>query len=145
MDQQELFSLMERPVLRDLEAYSVATIRALKIRLSANENNFGPPPLVVEAAALAALDEEDYYDGLRRTIVAEREKLCGLMESLGMPFIPSQANFVALLPGQQRQELDRALAGRAIAVRPFSLEGTAALRISIGTAQENLVLAEALR
>ncbi len=77
-------------------------------------------------------------------MVAEREKLCQVIASAGISFIPSQGNFVALPPQERYQRIWDALASRGTAVRNFVLDGKPALRLTVGSPKENQVLAQAL-
>ncbi|WP_461516139.1 histidinol-phosphate transaminase [Porticoccus sp.] len=90
------------------------------------------------AAAQAVLDDSDY---LRKSIECNRqgyEQLTAGFEQLGLSYIPSAGNFVAVqIPGNV-PALYQALLHRGIIVRPIALYGMPDhLRISIGLPEEN--------
>jgi histidinol-phosphate aminotransferase len=100
---------------------------------------------VGQAAATAALEDEDF---LRRTLALnrqERARVSAALQGRGFFVWPSQANFVLVqgpLPGAALQ--DRLL-DEGVITRPVDNYGlTACLRISIGTPEENDRLLAAL-
>ncbi|MDQ6838164.1 MAG: aminotransferase class I/II-fold pyridoxal phosphate-dependent enzyme, partial [Actinomycetota bacterium] len=73
-------------------------------------------------------------------IVAERRRLLGRLDGLGMTTWPSQANFILFRPpGGRGREVWQGLVERSVLVRDTSswpgLEGC--LRVTIGTPEEN--------
>lgn len=91
------------------------------------------------AAATAALADADGMRGRVRRIVAERERVRGALEGLGLPVLPSEANFLAFRVDAPRR-VQEALASRhGVVVRDRSslprLERC--LRVSVGTPEEN--------
>lgn len=68
----EFFLSLARPSVRMVEPYDAPKTKGPKIRLSANENNFGPPPSVIDAMKKALDDCGRYPDG---DSAALREKL----------------------------------------------------------------------
>lgn len=95
--------------------------------------------VAAQAAALASLEDVDYLMGNVRRIVAERERLMGLLATV--PYLqsyPSQSNFVLCrVRGPEAQHIKRGLEKQGILVRYYR---TAALsdciRISVGTSQQ---------
>ena len=90
------------------------------------------------AAALAILDDQDYLD---RSIDINRrgyQQLVNGFEKLGLSFIPSAGNFIAVeIPGDTQGMYQRLLE-QGVIVRPISLyEMPNHLRISIGLPEEN--------
>lgn len=69
---EEFFLSLARPSVRLVKPYDAPTIKEPKVRLSANENNFGPPPAVIDAMKKALADGGRYPDG---DSAALREKL----------------------------------------------------------------------
>ena len=63
-----------------------------KIRDSYNVNGLG------QIAALATLDDLDYYRANFRSIVATRERLSRELARLGFDVFPSQTNFILIRP-----------------------------------------------
>ncbi len=104
------------------------------------KNSFNSYPLDVAAqhAALASLEDEDYFLQSCGKVVATRERLCASMEGFGFEVLPSSANFVfATHPRHEARELFMALRQRGIIVRYFDKPRIDNfLRISIGTDQD---------
>lgn len=97
------------------------------------------------AARAALADVEGMRDRVRR-IVAERERVRSGLESLGLPVLPSEANFLTFRVNGPRR-VQEALASRhGVVVRDRSslprLEGC--LRVSVGTPAENDLFLEGL-
>lgn len=110
---------------------------------------------LTQAAALAALDDPDYYADVVRRILATRDRVHGVLTSkLGWFTYPSQANFLFTEPrdpsGRSGPAVARGLYdflwARKILVRHFGSHALTSsfLRISVGTDQEMLVLQEHL-
>jgi histidinol-phosphate aminotransferase len=89
---------------------------------------------VAQAAAIAALEDEDH---LRRGVELnsiEREKMSRVLAERGLHVVPSQANFVYIhVPGRAKVLSERILA-RGVITRPTSADG---LRVSVGSPEEN--------
>jgi histidinol-phosphate aminotransferase len=90
------------------------------------------------AAAVAVLDDQDYLN--RSVDINHRgyEQLTGKLAQLGLNFIPSAGNFIAVeIPGNT-QEMYQKLLERGVIVRPIGLyEMPNHLRVSIGLPEEN--------
>ena len=90
------------------------------------------------AAATAVLDDEDY---LVRSQVLNRQGLSQLEESitaLGLSFIPSSGNFLAVEVGPEAGAIYSQLLAKGVIVRPVGAYGmTHHLRVSVGLAREN--------
>jgi histidinol-phosphate aminotransferase len=112
------------------------------------KNSFNSYPLdrLAQAGAVAAMEDEAYFEQTRRAVMHSREGLVLQLEDLGFQVLPSQANFVLVHhPGHDAAMLAAALRARAILVRHFRTPRIAQyLRISIGTPQECDVLVQAL-
>lgn len=98
------------------------------------------------AGAVAALEDEDYFQAKRAQVIATRENLARRLSELGFDVLPSAANFVFVRHRtHQAGELVQALRERAILVRHFqSPEIANYMRISIGTDEECAQLSTAL-
>ncbi len=98
------------------------------------------------AGAVAALEDEDYFQQRRAQVIATREQLAQQLCVLGFEVLPSATNFLfAQHPLHSAARLAQALRERAILVRHFSSPGIDQyLRISIGTDDECAQLAAAL-
>lgn len=108
----------------------VETVRELRLR-----NAPGSVSTVSAALALAALREPP---GVSETI-AERERLSARLGELGLPPLPSHANFV-YVPMERAQETYERLLLHGLVVRPFD----GAIRITVHTPQANERLLAAL-
>lgn len=104
--------------------------------------------VAAEAAVLASLEDRGLLLGRVRAIVAERERMAGLLASV--PFLrshPSAANFILcdVTRGDARALRDE-LRRRGVFVRYFDREGLRdKIRISVGLPQHTDALLEALR
>ncbi len=94
--------------------------------------------------ALAALEDHEH---VRRTLEVNRQGMRMLTEAcgrLGLPFVPSAANFVLVRVGQGLEVYD-GLLRRGVIVRPMDGYGLPEyLRVTIGLPEENQRLVEAL-
>jgi histidinol-phosphate aminotransferase len=103
---------------------------------------------LAQAAAIAALDDQGYMEKVRRLNNDQLPRVAGELKKLGLSVLPSAGNFVlAKFPGgvHQTREVFTDLKKHGIILRP--VEGYRLgefLRITIGTAEENNVLLEAL-
>lgn len=97
------------------------------------------------AAATAVLDDQDY---LRRSVAVNRaglEQLEAGFRRLGLDFIPSAANFVAVDVGRDGQQVHEALLREGVIVRPIGGYGMPNhLRVSVGLEAENSQCLDAL-
>ena len=128
------FAIGQRPLIEALE----------RVKDSFNSYPLGRPAL---AGAVAALEDEAWFERNRDLIVASRQRLATALLGLGFEVLPSAANFLFVRhPGSSGAKLAAELRSRAILVRHFTGERTADfLRISIGTEADNDRLTEALR
>jgi len=100
---------------------------------------------VAQAAALAALEDREH---VRRSIDSNRAGLAQLaagLKELGVHCIPSMANFILAEFGYDTEPLCEELTKRGVIVRPMRWMGfPAAIRISVGTREENERFLDAL-
>jgi histidinol-phosphate aminotransferase len=93
---------------------------------------------LAQAAALAALDDQDY---LRRAVMVNQVGMRLLtegLERLGLEYIPSSGNFVTVDLARDAAAVDRALLQSGVVTRPVAGYGLPNhLRVSIGLAEEN--------
>jgi histidinol-phosphate aminotransferase len=113
------------------------------------KDSFNSYPLdrLAMAGAIAAIEDEAWFDDTRQRVMASREGLAAALRELGFDVLPSQANFVfARHPAHAGERLAAALRERAILVRRFAQPARIAdfLRISIGTDAECDALLQAL-
>jgi histidinol-phosphate aminotransferase len=100
---------------------------------------------VAQAAAVAALDDDEY---LQQSIRRNREGMAQLVagfEALGLPYIESAGNFVAVDCGRSGTDVYESLLRQGVIVRPVANYGLPGhLRVTIGRADENARFLHAL-
>lgn len=100
--------------------------------------------LAAERAAAAALGDVEHVLRSRRINLAGREFLMRVARTLGLPFLPSEANFLTLEVGDAAQTAD-ALQRAGVIVRPLGGYGMPRhIRVSVGLPAENTSFAQAL-
>ena len=113
------------------------------------KNSFNSYPLdrLAQAGALAALEDEAYFETTRQAVIHTREGLALQLEDLGFEVLPSRTNFLFVRhPGHDAAPLAAALRAVGILVRHFRTPRIAQyLRISIGTPAQCDALVAALQ
>jgi histidinol-phosphate aminotransferase len=103
-----------------------ATVRKVVTPFSASS--------AAQAAALAALKQDDEVRRRCALVIAERDRVGEALRK-HLPEVPdSQANFVWLPLGDRAVEFAKACEARGVIVRPFAGDG---VRVTIGTPAEN--------
>jgi len=111
-----------------------------RIRQPFNVNALG------QVAALAALEDESHTLECVRMIEAGRHYLYDEFNALGVKYVPSRANFILVDVGRSASDIYQRLLKEGVIVRPMTPFGMeSALRITVGTPQENRRLVKALR
>jgi histidinol-phosphate aminotransferase len=100
--------------------------------------------MLAMVAAQAAVGDTEYIQQYVAEVLAARELLCIGLERLGIPYIPSSANFVLCQLGKRAVPVRDALRGRAILVRDRSYEAPGCVRITVGTREQTHRLLEEL-
>ncbi len=95
-------------------------------------------------AAEAAVQDTAYIQSYVAEVLAARELLCVGLERLGIPYVPSSANFVLGHFGSRAIPVRDALRGRAILVRDRSYQAPGCVRITVGTREQTRKLLAAL-
>jgi histidinol-phosphate aminotransferase len=112
------------------------------------KNSFNSYPLdrLAIVGAVAAIEDEDYFQQTCNAVIATRDALTANLGKLGFEVLPSAANFVfARHPRHDAGELAKALRERNIIVRHFKLPRIDQfLRITVGTDRECAALNDAL-
>ncbi|MND25602.1 Histidinol-phosphate aminotransferase 2 [compost metagenome] len=97
------------------------------------------------AAACAALDDADYLAESRRVNDAGMAQLEAGCRALGLSWIPSKGNFIAVDFGRDAAPINQAMLQEGVILRPVAGYGMPTfLRISIGLPEENARCLEAL-
>lgn len=112
------------------------------------KNSFNSYPLdrLALAGAVAAFEDRDYFEQTCQAVIASREQLVSDLQDLGFDVLPSAANFVfARHPDHDAAWLASSLREQGVIVRHFKQARIAQfLRITVGTAEQNMALQEAL-
>jgi histidinol-phosphate aminotransferase len=111
-----------------------------RIRQPFNVNALG------QVAALAALEDETHVVECVRMNEAGKAYLTDEFRTLGIKTVPSRANFILVDVGRNAAEIYQKLLHEGVIVRPMTSFGMeTALRITIGTPEENRRLVKGLR
>jgi histidinol-phosphate aminotransferase len=124
--------------------YAVADADAVslmnRIRQPFNVNS------LAQAAALAALEDEGHVTECVRMIEAGRAYLYAEFRALGVKYVPARANFILVDVGRSAADIYQKLLQHGVIVRPMTPFGMeSALRVTVGTPEENRRLVRALR
>jgi histidinol-phosphate aminotransferase len=112
-------------------ASTAATCREIrKVKLPYSLN------IISEAVAATALQHRELRDANVTRTIAERDRVFKAMQKVVTPF-PSRANFIAFTSKVPAKELFEALFARGILVRDISAAVPNALRVSIGSREQN--------
>ena len=114
-----------------------------RVKDSFNSYPLGRP---AQAGAIAALEDEPWFQNSRASVIEGRERLTQGLVRLGFDVLPSSANFVfARHPAHQGAALTAALRQRAVIVRHFAAPRISDyLRITVGTGGQTDRLLSAL-
>ena len=120
---------------------------------------YGPKPLIdllqrarqpfnvnaiAQAAATAALDDQDHLDRTRAINAAGLKQVAAGLQKLGLDYTPSVANFL-MFHVKNARAVFLALQARGVIVRPLTPYGLPDhLRVTIGTEEQNTRFLEAL-
>jgi histidinol-phosphate aminotransferase len=101
---------------------------------------------VAQAGALAAWQDQEYLETVVQKTVSGREYLMRELQSLGVKIFPSETNFVMGFFPITAAQLNQQLLKRGLIVRPGAgYKDPNAIRISVGTEEENALLIKVLR
>lgn len=97
------------------------------------------------AAGLAALDDSDHLERTRALTREGKAYLYAAFERLGLPYVPSEANFVLFDVKRSAADLFAQLLRRGVLVRPCGSFGLPThLRVTVGKPEENQRFVDAL-
>lgn len=116
------------------------------VRVKDSFNSYPLDRLAI-VGAVAAIEDEEYFERTRRAVIRTRGELVSDLSALGFEVLPSAANFVfATHPTRDAGELAAELRKRAIIVRHFRQPRIDQfLRITVGTDEQCGALIGALR
>jgi histidinol-phosphate aminotransferase len=114
------------------------------------KDSFNSYPLdrFAQAGAVAAMQDQAYFDETRQHVIKTREKLVADLEKMGFEVLPSGANFIfARHPKHDGAELTAKLRAENIVIRHFKKPAKVDqfLRITVGTDTECQALVSALK
>ncbi|MGI4815769.1 MAG: histidinol-phosphate transaminase [Janthinobacterium lividum] len=114
-----------------------------RVKNSFNSYPLGRPAIV---GAIAAFEDDAWFDKTRQQVIATRRTLTDALTAAGFEVLPSSANFVfARHPGMAGAALAAALREKAVLVRHFrSPRIENYLRITVGTDAQCAALMQAL-
>lgn len=105
-----------------------------------------PVDRLAQAAAEAILDDTDYVRASFENNLTGKAFLARAFTDLGLRHLPSQANFILVDFGRPAEGVARQLLEHGVIVRPGGLWGLPTwARVTIGTAEENRQLVDALK
>ncbi len=100
---------------------------------------------IAMAAATAVLDDDAYLQKSREVNAAGLRQLEQAFAAMGLDYIPSAGNFIAVEVGDRAQEIFRSLLSSGVIVRPVAGYGMPRhLRVSVGLPEQNERFIEAL-
>ncbi len=101
---------------------------------------------VAQAAALAALDDQDHIQGVVENNALQSRVLAQGLSGLGYRVVPTSANFVFCDLGEDAAAVANLLQDEGVAVRPLGHWGApSCIRVTIGTPEQNQFFLQAAR
>ena len=88
--------------------------------------------MLAALAARAAMQDREYVANYVKEVLAAREMVYAGLAKLGIPFYPSQANFVLFHAGERAIPIRDALRDRGVLIRDRSYEIAGCVRVTIG-------------
>jgi histidinol-phosphate aminotransferase len=102
--------------------------------------------VITQALGIAALEDRAHFADVIRHTITERTSLQSALTALGWTWPPARGNFLLCEVGPRAGEVYRALKERKILVRYWDTpELRTSLRITVGNAEQNAALLDALR
>jgi len=100
---------------------------------------------IAQAAAIAAVDDKEHVHRCVETNARERARLTAGLREMGLKPVESETNFVFVDLGIEAAPLCEELLHRGVIVRPLAWMGLPkAIRVSVGTSEENAKCLEAM-
>ena len=120
----------------DLVGYAISSAQIADV-LNRVRQPFNVNSLAL-VAACAAFDDAEYLAQSRRVNAAGMAQLEAGFRALGLGWIPSKGNFIAVDLGRESMPLYQALLREGVIVRPVANYGMPNhLRVTVGSAPEN--------
>lgn len=126
-------------------AFGQADVLQALVRVKNSFNSY-PIDRVAQAAAIAAFEDDAYFQQTRQMIIESREYLVKEVKALGFEVFPSKTNFIFMRhPNHDAAALAAALREKKLLVRHFKQAPMDQyLRITIGTQKNCEILVNAL-
>jgi histidinol-phosphate aminotransferase len=100
---------------------------------------------IAQAAALAALDDEDHIQSALGNSAEQAAWMERELRALGYDVLPTWTNFIAIAVAEDSREFARRLRKKGVLVRPLSAWGApTSIRVTLGTAEQNQAFVRAL-
>jgi histidinol-phosphate aminotransferase len=100
---------------------------------------------IAQAAALAAIDDEDHIQNALKNNAEQAEWMERELKRLGYDVLPTWTNFIAIEIGADSREFARRLRKQGVLVRPLGAWGApTSIRVTLGTPAQNQFFVEAL-
>lgn len=105
---------------------------AEKIRSTAM--SWGPCTSI--AAAIGCYDDAAFIDFSKARIVEGRDMIAATLDTLGLPYLKSQTNFIYFQSGKPANELQKAMAAEKISIRGQYMDYAPWSRVSMGKIED---------
>jgi histidinol-phosphate aminotransferase len=100
---------------------------------------------IAQAAALAAIDDEEHVQKAVSNNVTQSELMERKLKALGYDILPTWTNFIAIEVREDSREFAQRLRKRGVLVRPLGSWGApTSIRVTLGTPEQNQFFIEAL-
>lgn len=103
---------------------------------------------IAQAGALASLEDDDFLDEVKKKVEAGRNRVIAMAQDLGLSYLPSATNFVAVDLGSSERAktmLERLHTDGIFIRMPGVAPLNRYIRVGIGTLEEQDILDEAFR
>ncbi|QZP32187.1 histidinol-phosphate transaminase [Pseudomonas sp. DR48] len=100
---------------------------------------------VAQAAAVAALADDDYLHSCLSHVASERRRVAAALQEQGVATAPSMANFLYFHTPYPAEVINQALLREGVIIKPWREAGYSRhLRVSIGSCEDNDLFLQAL-
>lgn len=101
--------------------------------------------LITQAAAIAALDDDEFLVKIIENNIEGKNYLYREFEKMGLEYVKTEANHIAFNTAKDAKEVFDALLQKGVIIRPIGGNHKTWLRVSIGTMEENREFIKALQ
>ncbi|MCX5713562.1 MAG: aminotransferase class I/II-fold pyridoxal phosphate-dependent enzyme, partial [Candidatus Omnitrophica bacterium] len=101
---------------------------------------------LAQAAGIAALDDKKFLQKTKKLVLAGKNYLCDTLKKMGIPYVPSVANFILVDVGRDGLAVFNQMLKLGVIVRDMQQYGLKNfIRVTIGTKKENERLIKVLK